>query len=781
MKVVNIQKMRRKMILRRRIKKIQSKVQEELMKMKNNSKIKRKESKEEEMKKVKVEAESKEEKPKEKKREEEEKKWMMISMWLLEGLINSGRRMRKLLREPILQVIIMRILLKGAMAIEPMEFMTGIYKTGTYKIADSSEYFDFITPVNIDIYYKAEKKMVVLCREYDRARIRYHKKSMKPSEDLMRDMILLKIQIEDWRRLMDLTPNFNRSTTIIPRKKRQILPIVTGLAGFIFGNILGSGGGDSTRIDEVANELKLFSEKNLEFQEAQIKVTNELSRRMVQIEEVIDNVEDNFKTFTTLQARKDNIKSIISAVKGSVRRMINLIKGALNGQIGTLVEHPEELTKAVKIVEDNNRSKAYVKNLGSYARISQVKIFREGSTLIIRDRIMIPLEDRIKMMQNYMPIWVTSSDSRQLVRPRLPRKSVIIDKNLTIEVEEKDYKDCVEISDIKVCKQVPNIFHAPGKNDCISKVALKRSMGEIQESCVWDKDTSSTARVTKVDENTFVIAAKEDSSILMDCEDREGIEYLEMKKGNNILNARSNCLVKEEGMDSQFAFRTIANKKNVPFKILNVNATFVDPYESRMGKDIKNEEKEVEELINEEIGNKRFNDEEIINAIEKMNSTYNENKKRVKEMKENLRPQTTWDYILSSKIAAVLIITIILSLITLRLIRKQKRETMKQEKEIIDLKEIPETVKIPPILIDRTGKFGIMFQKMPKDIQGMLMLAVRAAETHHDLGSMMYETVKTAAAEKGIKIEEKDMPAALEEYYTPKAYRCIVQNLDRKL
>ena len=140
MKVVNIQKMRRKMILRRRIKKIQSKVQEELMKMKNNSKIKRKESKEEEMKKVKVEAESKEEKPKEKKREEEEKKWMMISMWLLEGLINSGRRIRKLLREPILQVIIMRILLQGAMAIEPMEFMTGIYKTGTY---------NYFTPVNI--------------------------------------------------------------------------------------------------------------------------------------------------------------------------------------------------------------------------------------------------------------------------------------------------------------------------------------------------------------------------------------------------------------------------------------------------------------------------------------------------------------------------------------------------------------------------------------------------------------------------------------------------------
>ena len=118
-------------------------------------------------------------------------------------------------------------------------------------------------------------------------------------------------------------------------------------------------------------------------------------------------------------------------------------------------------------------------------------------------------------------------------------------------------------------------------------------------------------------------------------------------------------------------------------------------------------------------------------------------------------------YILSSKIAAVLIITIILSLITLRLIRKQKKETKKQKKDIIDLKEIPDTTKIPPILIDRTGKFVTMFQKLPKDIQGVLMLAVRAADTNRDLGAMMYETIKIAAAEKGIPIEEKDMSAAL--------------------
>ena len=85
------------------------------------------------------------------------------------------------------------------------------------------------------------------------------------------------------------------------------------------------------------------------------------------------------------------MKSIISAIKESATRVMDVIKGALNGQIGTMVKHPEEILKAVKTVEENNRSKAYVKNLGMYSKISQVKIFRENMTLIIRDRILIPL------------------------------------------------------------------------------------------------------------------------------------------------------------------------------------------------------------------------------------------------------------------------------------------------------------------------------------------------------------------------------------------------------
>ena len=63
----------------------------------------------------------------------------------------------------------------------------------------------------------------------------------------------------------------------------------------------------------------------------------------------------------------------------------------------------------------------------------------------------------------------------------------------------------------------------------------------------------------------------------MDCENKEGIQYLKLNKGNNLLNAKSNCLIKEEGMYPEFEFRTPANDKDVKFEIENIGATFIDP------------------------------------------------------------------------------------------------------------------------------------------------------------------------------------------------------------
>ena len=235
--------------------------------------------------------------------------------------------------------------------------------------------------------------------------------------------------------------------------------------------------------------------------------------------------------------RKSNIQSLISVLDDKVSRTIEIVKGALNEEVATIIEFPEKIEKAVRTVEKNSRSNAYINNLGVYARISKVEIFKEGSVLVIRDRITIPLSDRIKIMRSFMTFWITSTDRDKLVRPSLTKENVIVNNNLTLEISNKEYEKCIDIEDIKVCDNFPEVYHAPGHKDCISKVALNRSIEEIHESCSWTIDTKSESRATRLDDNTFVIATKKDSSILMDCENREGIKYLRLHKGNNVLHA----------------------------------------------------------------------------------------------------------------------------------------------------------------------------------------------------------------------------------------------------
>merc|ERR1712105_492782 len=111
-----------------------------------------------------------------------------------------------------------------------------------------------------------------------------------------------------------------------------------------------------------------------------------------------------------LAERKNSIKSLIALLKDSVTRVTNIIKGAINGSVATILEFPEKIKKAIKTVEKNSRSEAYISNLGIYAKISKVEVFKEKSILIIRDRITIPLTDRIKTKRRPLTFWVLSAD-----------------------------------------------------------------------------------------------------------------------------------------------------------------------------------------------------------------------------------------------------------------------------------------------------------------------------------------------------------------------------------
>ena len=143
--------------------------------------------------------------------------------------------------------------------------------------------------------------------------------------------------------------------------------------------------------------------------------------------------------------KKNNIKSIITGTRKSVERAIRVVKGAMNNQIGTILEHPEKVEKAVRTTEENGRSKAYIRNMKLYAKISEFEIFRENNILMIRDRIVIQLADRIKSIRNFMVIWDVSADGEKLVKPILTRESVIVHNNLTIEIRKEEYNKCKDV------------------------------------------------------------------------------------------------------------------------------------------------------------------------------------------------------------------------------------------------------------------------------------------------------------------------------------------------
>ena len=137
---------------------------------------------------------------------------------------------------------------------------------------------------------------------------------------------------------------------------------------------------------------------------------------------------------------------------------------------------------------------------------------------MVRDRITIPLADRVKEIRSFKAFWITSAGESELVKPIIERENVIISNNMTMEVTNEQLKKCIEVEDILVCNDIPSLYHKPGDNDCISKVALKKPLEELHQSCDWHTDSESISRASRIDETTFIIATKEESSLTVRAE-----------------------------------------------------------------------------------------------------------------------------------------------------------------------------------------------------------------------------------------------------------------------
>ena len=196
---------------------------------------------------------------------------------------------------------------------------------------------------------------------YEGARKKFHKKNLPISADLNREVISINIKLGDLRRLTNLIPDFAKEASKY-RGKRQLAMIGMGLAGFLFGNLISSDG-NTDRMDDLEKQFNLFTKNYIDFEEKQIEVNKELISQMAKMSKKINQFESNDRKYKVLEKGKATINSLISFLKESIDRVTQLIKGAINREVGTIIEFPEKIAGAIKKVEENSRSKAYIKNL----------------------------------------------------------------------------------------------------------------------------------------------------------------------------------------------------------------------------------------------------------------------------------------------------------------------------------------------------------------------------------------------------------------------------------
>ena len=74
--------------------------------------------------------------------------------------------------------------------------------------------------------------------------------------------------------------------------------------------------------------------------------------------------------------------------------------------------------------------------------------------------------------------------------------------------------------------------------------------------------------VTKIEEDTYMIASLRETSIAIDCENEEEVEYKALGKGNTEIHIGIGCQVKETGLNPDFLIlpSSTSNKKGFQTK-----------------------------------------------------------------------------------------------------------------------------------------------------------------------------------------------------------------------
>ena len=190
--------------------------------------------------------------------------------------------------------------------------------------------------------------------------------------------------------------------------------------------------------------------------------------------------------------------------------------------------------------------------ISSYRVTSSCEMTRSGNHVFIVEKVPVPLKHQAHTFKRYKPVAIAVDD--KIIKLKLENPNVAINDGLTKEISLLDLEKCKLVEGNYICLLDGGTFQKPGRGDCVSMIALNRTLEEIAKSFKWMTKAEDDRRieVTKVEEDTYMIASLRETSVAIDCENKEEVEYKALGRGNTEIHIGVGCQVKETRLNPDF-------------------------------------------------------------------------------------------------------------------------------------------------------------------------------------------------------------------------------------
>ena len=187
-----------------------------------------------------------------------------------------------------------------------------------------------------------------------------------------------------------------------------------------------------------------------------------------------------------------------------------------------------------------------------YLQTSLCEMTRSGNHVFIVEKVAVPLKRQAHIMKRYKPVAIAVD--YKIIKLKLDNPNVVIKDGLPKEISSMDLEKCRLVEENYICLLDGGTFQKPGRGDCVSMIALNRTLEEISKSCKWMTKAEDDRRieVTKVEEDTYMIASLRETSVAIDCENKEEVEYKALGRGNTEIHIGVGCQVKETRLNPDF-------------------------------------------------------------------------------------------------------------------------------------------------------------------------------------------------------------------------------------